>query len=362
MQAHLCCVPFVLGAALLAQSSTDLRLWTPEHYNTGAGNWVVASDGTSVTQTLNGWPTLFHSDFDVQNLRIEGSLTVTGSDDDYVGFALGFRPGDCTNPSARYLLIDWKAVTQNYNFGSPSCTPGTTAQRGLAVSLVEGVPTADELWGHVNLDTEPCSGPTDRVTELQRAFQLGNTGWVRNRLYSFRFDFTATQLEVFVDGILELRVAGTFGNGRMAFYNFSQSGVVYSAFRSDCLPSWDNYGSGYPGSMGVPTLSAGALPVLGTTIEIHMGSVGTAPAFGLLAWGWAPANEPSGFGGTILVRTEFVEGVVAPAGPSTGTTQLRIPLDPRLCGRRVYGQFAHLDTDASHGFAFSPGMYLHCGN
>jgi len=33
-----------------------------------------------------------------------------------------------------------------------------------------------------------------------------------------------------VNGVKELDIAGVFGNGRLAFYNFSQANVTYSAF------------------------------------------------------------------------------------------------------------------------------------
>lgn len=362
MQRRFSFVPLLLGAAAMAQAPADLRNWTPEHYVAGAGNWAVAPDGSFVTQTLNGWPTLFYSEFDVQGLRVEGSIQITGSDDDYAGFVLGFQPGDFANPNADFLLVDWKGASQTYNWGSPSCTPGTTAYRGLAVSRVEGMATADELWGHVNLDTAPCSGPTDRVTELQRAATRGTVGWVRNQVYQFRFDFTSTRLQVYVDNVLELDVAGAFRNGRMAFYNFSQSGVVYSAFQTNLLAAWSIYGTGHPGTLGVPALAPTALPVLGTTIAIEMTSANPVPAFAVLGYGWAADNAASGYGGRILVQVAFVQGFVLPAPPSVGSVPLSIPLDPYLAGIRVHCQFAHFDAGASQGLAFSPGLLLNLGN
>jgi hypothetical protein len=362
MQRRFSFVPLLLGAAAMAQVPADLRNWTPEHQVAGAGNWVVALDGSSVNQTLNGWPTLFYSDFDVQGLRIEGGILIAGSDDDYVGFVLGFQPGGWTDPNADFLLVDWKGASQTYNWGSPSCTPGTTAYRGLAVSRVEGLATADELWGHVNLDTAPCSGPTDRVTELQRAANLGATGWARNRTYQFRFDYTPTRLQVFVDNVLELDVSGTFPNGRMGFYNFSQSNVTYSAFQTNLLASWSIYGTGHPGTLGVPSLQPTALPVLGTTIGIDMTSASPVPAFAVLGYGWAADSVPSGYGGRILVQVAFVQGFVLPVPPLVGSAPLSIPLDQSLAGIHVYCQFAHFDAGASHELAFSPGLLLNLGN
>ena len=208
--------------------------WTAESYAAvagfGSGSWNVAPDGAGVLQTVNGQPTVFLSDFDAFKTEVTGVIRVnTTSDDDVIGFVLGFQPGDSQNPEADYLLVDWKKATQPYDFGLPSCTPGSTSAAGLAVSRVFGIPTADELWGHVNFDAA-CSGVASGVEELARASTLGSTGWVSYTDYEFSFQFTATLLRVFVNGALELEIDGDFANGRLGFYNFSQAGVDYSAF------------------------------------------------------------------------------------------------------------------------------------
>ena len=355
--------PFsVLCAAALAQNPVDLSTWTAETYIGGGANWTLSSGNTTVTQSVNGAPTMFYSSFDAAYLRIEGNITVaTNSDNDFIGFAIGFRPGDSTNASADYLLLDWKRATQGYNHGAPSCTAGSTANLGLALSRVEGVPTMDEFWGHINLDAVPCSGPTDRVTELQRAATLGSTAWVPNQTYVFRIEFSPNRIVVHVDGVLQIDQAGTFRNGRMAFYNFSQANTVYSLFTTDCLSGWNNYGTGFPGTLGEPTLAASAAPVLGTQIDIQMTSAIAAPAVGLLIWGWAETSIPSGFGGTLLAQPDVIEALLLPAAPALATRPLSIPLASVFCGMQVFTQLAHFDPGAAQGFAFSRGMLLNLG-
>lgn len=214
-------------------ATVDLGLWTAESYPAvngfPTGNWNVAPGGASVTQTVNGQPTLFHSPFNVSGTDVRGRIRSGAGDDDFVGFALGFQPGDSSNAAASYLLVDWKQGNQFHNFPAPSTTPGTTAARGLAVSLVSGLPTADEFWGHTNFAQNANGG----LQELARGATLGNTGWVTNREYEFRFVFLPNQLQVYVDGSLEIDLAGAFSDGRMAFYNFSQPNVTYSAFTVD---------------------------------------------------------------------------------------------------------------------------------
>lgn len=63
-----------------------------------------------------------------------------------------------------------------------------------------------------------------------RDVTLGSTGWALGTDYEFTFDFGPTDLEVFVNGVKQLDITGSFMNGAMAFYNFSQSSVTYSAF------------------------------------------------------------------------------------------------------------------------------------
>lgn len=214
-------------------ASTDLSLWTAESYvavnGFGAGVWNVSEDGTSVTQTVNGQPTFFYSPSEAFGTATTGTLRVSssGGDDDFIGFVLGFQPGDSTNPNADYLLIDWKRGTQSYNFGAPSLSSGGSALRGLAASRVFGIPDADEFWQHANLDGTP---ETAGLEELARGITLGNSGWAFNTEYEFFFDFGPENLQVWVDGVLQFDLTGNFNNGRFGFYNFSQAAVTYSTF------------------------------------------------------------------------------------------------------------------------------------
>ena len=210
----------------------NLSTWTAER-----GSWSLASDRLSVKQTVNGWPVFFYSDFEVIGSDMQGKIRVeTSGDDDFVGFVLGFEPGDSWSETADYLLIDWKQGNQSYNFGSDypggGCTPGTYARRGLALSRVSGKATADELWGHTNFD-DPCYGLDSGVEEIARAATRGSTGWSDYAEYTFRFEMTATSLRVFVNGTKEFDVTGSFSNGRLGFYNYSQAQVRYSGFEAE---------------------------------------------------------------------------------------------------------------------------------
>lgn len=254
----------VLVGQANAQPPVNLSTWTAESYPAvsgfGAGVWTVAGDNLSVLQSVNGQPTLFYSDFDVFGTTVQGKIKVeTTGDDDFIGFALGFQSGDSTNSGADYLLIDWKQGNQSFNFGSPSCTPGSFAPRGLAVSRVTGIPTADEFWGHTDFGSSIGCPDQGGLLELVRATNLGSTGWMDNKEYTFKFVFNATSLKVFVDGVLEIDITGSFNNGRLAFYNFSQSTVRYSGFTAAIPVDIDIKPGSFPNSIN--TKSKGTIPV-----------------------------------------------------------------------------------------------------
>ena len=221
---------------VLAKTSGSISLnsWHVKSYvynKIYAGDWTVSDDHTYVTHNDTSEPTLFYSDFNALNTVIEGTVRqYVYTDDDYFGFAIGYQPGDTKNPNADYLLIDWKRGTQYYNFTQPpSCGPGTTASAGLAVSRVTGIPTYDELWGHTDQNVI-CSPIGQGVEELDRATNLGNTGWNRHTDYLFRIEYTPTSLRVYVNDVLEIDITGQFNDGKFAFYDFSQSYVKYSNF------------------------------------------------------------------------------------------------------------------------------------
>jgi len=182
----------LLHSASAAADPVDMRTWNAESYPSvngfPDGNWEVAADGSSVTPGEN-W------------------------DNDFIGFALGFQPGDSTNPASDYLLIDWKQASQDYDFGSPSASTGGGAPEGLAVSRVTGIPDADEFWQHDNLDGTPAGSGLE---ELDRGATLGSTGWVDGVSYEFTFDFGPNDLEIWVDGVLGLLGFGLVRRRRTA--------------------------------------------------------------------------------------------------------------------------------------------------
>jgi hypothetical protein len=204
----------------------DLRRWDFERLRpTEPTSWFVKPDGTQVLQTRNEEPNFFYGDFAIQDLHLGGTIRVEDTtDNDFVGFALGFEPGDLRDPNADFLLLTWKKADQGTS-GSGAC-PGQFAPVGLALSRVRGRANDLEYWGLDNLE---CNGFEEGIELLARGLTRGSAAWEHRTTYTFAFELTPTGLRIFVDGTLEFDVEGTFAEGRLAFFSHSQENTLYGA-------------------------------------------------------------------------------------------------------------------------------------
>ncbi len=203
------------GSAFAVPAPVDLSTWLID----GNGNWILEStveSNDSALQTLNSIPTVLFNNVNSQGTALSGSITSlsTGGDNDFMGFVLGYDNDDLfgTNATTDYILIDWKQGAQS----------GWDA--GMAISRVTGGPiatngvcTSCDAWQH-----------TGNVALIERAATLGYTGWVDNQTYSFDIIFTASNIQVFVDSVLQFDINGTFEDGSFGFYNFSEPYVRYA--------------------------------------------------------------------------------------------------------------------------------------
>jgi hypothetical protein len=123
-----------------------------------------------------------------------------------------------------------------------------------------------------------------------------------------------------------------------------------------CQASWNNYGSGWPGTNGVPRLIASAPPELCQQIGIIMSNSRGVTTAATLFIGFAPASLPTAWDGTLLL----VPGLAIPLSiPGGGLTlPANIPCDPALCGFIDYLQVLEADPGASKGVSFSRGLRL----
>jgi hypothetical protein len=120
-----------------------------------------------------------------------------------------------------------------------------------------------------------------------------------------------------------------------------------------------NYGAGFPGTLGEPSLVSQDRPVVGNSITLMLGnSLGAATPAVLIA-GMGQASIGTSKGGMILVAPLFwISLTVPPAGaPVVGT----VPNDPQLCGIAEDFQGIELDAGAAYGTSFSAGLELRFG-
>ena len=219
-------IGFATWAGPASAAPVDFTTFTVEHFpEVDPGNFPLALwDTTPSTATLNfdASPNVFYGAESAMNKRIFGTVT-PGSDDDVVGFVLGFDPGDAQFGSmADYMLVDWKGANQTFNFEDAnlfdffhSATPGGLMPAGLALSRVTGRPTADELWQHADLPENAEGG----VTQLARGATLDTTPYNRaGGSHFFDITYTATNIKVSVDGVLQFDMDGSFPDGRFGLY------------------------------------------------------------------------------------------------------------------------------------------------
>jgi len=174
-----------------------------------AGIWTLSADGLSVVQSTNGYASVYVSTLPANGVTITFEMMVDNADDDYIGWVVGYESGESLSPTGHWLLFDWKQRTQGH---------GHTAYIGMAMSHVQGaVGSFYDLYEHTN-----------NVDEVARANTLSSTGWVNRQTYTIMMTYSTTQLDVWVDGVLEFSESGTFPTGSFGFYNHSQPNVTYT--------------------------------------------------------------------------------------------------------------------------------------
>jgi hypothetical protein len=125
--------------------------------------------------------------------------------------------------------------------------------------------------------------------------------------------------------------------------------------------STSSYGSGWPGTHGVPSLEVDAAPSFCKTISLSIENSRRLHTPAVLFAGVHDASLPTPWEGTLLVAPQIV--VPIPLLPdSEFTIGISVPCDATLCGFSVYLQALTLDPGASKGVAFTPGLQLMVGN
>lgn len=188
-----------------------------------AGNWVLGSGNTEVTQTINADPSFFLNNVNQTSYSIDGSWQVlTSSDDDYMGFVFGYQN------SSNFYLFDWKQGSQPYE--------STYANEGMSIKKFQGGTgngltdlSLAEFWSN---NVASYGDMTVLATN-----HSSTAGWSDYALYNFHLDFLNNPGEISIkvsQGSTVLWdttiIDYTFSSGQFGFYNFSQEKVRYAGF------------------------------------------------------------------------------------------------------------------------------------
>ncbi|CAJ1938050.1 unnamed protein product [Cylindrotheca closterium] len=217
--------------------------------------WVVSANDVVELGNVNAAPSVFCSDVPATGFHMEGKLKIQQdtSDDDYVGFAVGFEKGDFASEDASWYLLDWKKNGQSLPGRFNGCGGGMTVGNGLSASKVTKKAVESEYWAHEDFScpTSPDASYTGGLTELLRAATKGSTGWVKNQEYDFCLEVSSTFIKLTIDDVEEIlinkKVDEEFAvkqDSPFCFYTFSQDYPMWSDITIEPL--------GTPGSCGDP--------------------------------------------------------------------------------------------------------------
>jgi hypothetical protein len=124
--------------------------------------------------------------------------------------------------------------------------------------------------------------------------------------------------------------------------------------------TWTNYGPGWPGTSGVPGLTAAGDPALCAPIRVDLGNSLGASTLAALFIGLGVTDQPTNYDGHLLVAPSNIVLLPLPgAGLSIPGT---VPCNPVLCGRSIYLQALEVDPGASQGVSFTRGVRLVIGS
>jgi hypothetical protein len=214
---------FFLSMAFVHAAPLDLSSWSSKTWDfpaaQPAGNWVLSSGNTVVTQIVNADPSAYLNNLNQTNYTIQGSWKVTtGSDDDFMGFVFGYQS------SSKFYLFDWKQLPQN--------SYSAIASEGFSIKKISadseaGLSLAD-FWSSTN---------TTNMSLLASSYG-SDKGWADNTSYDFFLDFQPGAFNVIVKNgetiLWDVTVNdSSFQYGQFGFYNFSQENVQYAGFEQE---------------------------------------------------------------------------------------------------------------------------------
>jgi Tol biopolymer transport system component len=226
----------------------------------------------------------------------------------------------------------------------PSYSPSISADGqvvafyGLATNLVAGDTNASEdAFVH------------DRVTGITERVSVDSSG-VEGNDFSRYPSISADGRVVTFWGLADNLVAG----------DTNQVLDVFVHERCSIDATWTNYGAGFPGTNGVPSLTSRNDPELGAQVTLDLANSYGDATLGLFFLGFQRAQIHSSWGGDLLLVPALTFWIDLPSDGATITGD--IPDDTALCGTTVDLQAIEADPGAAKGVSFTPGLELVLGH
>ncbi len=173
-------------------------------------------------------------------------------------------------------------------------------------------------------------------------------------------DFFGGDFEVIGDVDGDGRNEWVVGAPESYFYADWHPGTIWVFTARDCKASWANYGAGWPGTLGVPSLTASNPPAIGEEITITIGNSAGFDSLTLIELGFAKATIHTGWDGDLLVAPPWVSFVLPLPAAGLAIDETVDP-DVTLCGVEVDIQALMFDPGASDDISFTRGLELILG-
>jgi Tol biopolymer transport system component len=137
--------------------------------------------------------------------------------------------------------------------------------------------------------------------------------------------------------------------------------LIYLRDRTVSWPmaSAANYGAGWPGTLGVPSLTADPVPSYGATVDVDLGNSYGFWTVAFLLVGLTQDSIQTSKDGTLLL--DILRPIPFAVGPDGLELSTTIPYDESLCGFEIDLQALELDPGASKGISFTEGLQLLIG-
>lgn len=314
-----------------------------------------------------------------QTVSIDGDVAVVGAPDDHW---LGDRAG---------LAFAYRRSGGSWSFAGEVAPPDLESDWRFGISLsisagqiIVGAPghqTAHVFgWNSTQWEetTRLFPHPTGINTQFGSAVAIEGTtcvvGALADRQGSFRSG-TMYRFRQFGSQWLELaRVTSEDGGTSDEFGNAvatsgdhaivgahfhlhpgSMVGAAYiDTFEPGAAGESHAYGTGWPGTHGIPELVLAGNPVLCDSPVLTIGNSRGITTIGLALAGSEAAFIDTGLGGALLLEpTMFVPVAIPGSGLSLA---IPLPCDPGLAGFTAYLQVLERDPGASRGVSFTQGL------